>query len=211
MTVEWLEIGEAAKILGVHFTTLRRWADAGKIPYTRSVSGRRRFNRSVMEQIASSDELKEQPLDLAPIETQTLDQTRRNAHDLLSHSGQWASTMNNEQRIAFRYSGQRLLGLLLQVTSHENSEPYIAEGKRLAQDYGDLCYRAGMSIIQLVETFLGFRRNILESIYATNRLANPRDSESQVLFERANDFFDMFLLCMLDRYVSLQELPEVRS
>jgi len=38
-----ISIGEAAKELGVSTKTLRRWTDAGKIKYERSVSNQRRF------------------------------------------------------------------------------------------------------------------------------------------------------------------------
>ena len=38
-----LSIGEAAKLLGVHKTTLRRWEDAGKINPVRTPGGQRRY------------------------------------------------------------------------------------------------------------------------------------------------------------------------
>ena len=43
MPERYFPISEAAKRLGVHHTTLRKWANEGKIGYTRTVGGRRRF------------------------------------------------------------------------------------------------------------------------------------------------------------------------
>lgn len=38
-----VRLGVAAEILGVHPVTVRRWANAGKIPSSRTAGGERRF------------------------------------------------------------------------------------------------------------------------------------------------------------------------
>jgi excisionase family DNA binding protein len=43
MSQEWLTLSEAAQALGVHPTTLRRWADHGDIPVRVTPGGHRRF------------------------------------------------------------------------------------------------------------------------------------------------------------------------
>lgn len=40
----WLSLKEASDFLGVHFTTLRGWADQGEIPVLRTPGGHRRFS-----------------------------------------------------------------------------------------------------------------------------------------------------------------------
>jgi predicted site-specific integrase-resolvase len=42
--MEYIVCRKAAKILGVHPNTLRKWADAGKIKHIRSASGQRRYD-----------------------------------------------------------------------------------------------------------------------------------------------------------------------
>ena len=37
---QWLDLSAAADYLGVHFTTLRRWTDDGKVPCIRTPGGR---------------------------------------------------------------------------------------------------------------------------------------------------------------------------
>lgn len=44
-----LPIGEAARILGVHVETLRRWEAAGHIESVRTLGGQRRFRRADVE------------------------------------------------------------------------------------------------------------------------------------------------------------------
>src|SRR3972149_2911713 len=46
---EWLNLSEAARILGVHPSTLRTWADRGELPAHRTPGRHRRFLRSDIE------------------------------------------------------------------------------------------------------------------------------------------------------------------
>ena len=48
---EVLRLSEAAALLGVHPDTLRRWADAGQVPCTRTPGGERRFTRADVEAV----------------------------------------------------------------------------------------------------------------------------------------------------------------
>ena len=55
MPERYLPISEAAKRLGVHHTTLRKWANSGKIDYTRTVGGRRRFPESEINRLLGKE------------------------------------------------------------------------------------------------------------------------------------------------------------
>lgn len=48
---QWLTLQEAARLLGVHQNTLRRWADAGYVRVHRTPGGHRRFERAQIEQL----------------------------------------------------------------------------------------------------------------------------------------------------------------
>ena len=49
---QWLSLREAAKRLSVHTTTLRRWADEGRIPVMLTPGGHRRFAASDVDHIS---------------------------------------------------------------------------------------------------------------------------------------------------------------
>jgi len=51
---EWLSLDEAAKRLKVHPTTLREWADKGRIRAYRTPGGHRRFSEADVETYAAS-------------------------------------------------------------------------------------------------------------------------------------------------------------
>ena len=52
-TEQWLSLSQAAEMLGVHSTTLRRWADNGKITFMLTPGGHRRFALSDLNQFAA--------------------------------------------------------------------------------------------------------------------------------------------------------------
>ena len=202
---EWYELAEAAHLLGVHFTTLRRWADAGKIAHMRTPGGRRKFHRSVLAAwLTSGQQVAQEPQStMAPLEMQTLKVTRENTQALAKRGSNWMELISPEQRMAFRYSGQRMLALMMQVIAHQDAEPFMAEARHVALDYSEMAFRAGLTSSQLVEAFLFFRRSILVSLHATSSLSSSHDPEGQRLFERANDFFDLFLMTTLDHFLKL--------
>ena len=51
MPDQWLSLSEASALLGVHASTLRRWADSGRVPCQRTPGGHRRFNRRKLVQM----------------------------------------------------------------------------------------------------------------------------------------------------------------
>ena len=138
---EWLALGKAAELLGVHTMTLRRWSDSGRFPSYRTAGGHRRFAlrdiESFIEQgsaspgLESSDEALEiKPVEISFAETEeawadtALGQTRQ----LVSGDDrqQWLSTIDSQElRAQYRQMGHNLMGLLLQYVAADeaNVEP----------------------------------------------------------------------------------------
>src|SRR4029077_14987698 len=46
---EWLTLGQAARILGVAQSTIRKWSDAGRVPAFYTPGGHRRYRRTDLE------------------------------------------------------------------------------------------------------------------------------------------------------------------
>uniref|UniRef100_A0A7C4PUS7 Helix-turn-helix domain-containing protein n=1 Tax=Anaerolinea thermolimosa TaxID=229919 RepID=A0A7C4PUS7_9CHLR len=200
----WLSLSEAADILGVHFTTLRRWADAGDIECMRTPGGRRRFNVEVIVQFLQHHQ--QTPVLNLPtvIETRVIDHTRRNLQKSSSITRHWIGQFNDEQKTQFRQTGSRLTALLMQYSNRaENGGAFLEEGKRISAGYGTLCYQAGLPITETIQAFLFFRRSILDAVHETDFLSEINDAESHQLYQRASFFFDEMLMALVSQYFSL--------
>ncbi len=127
-TPSWLELSEAADFLGVHFTTLRRWADAGQVPCIRTPGGRRRFSRTELTAFLAGlhsgqfrDNKAEAKLLPAPV-----------THTGLAREP-WYPRLDDAQRAAMRVEGQGLMAVLMQYATRTNGgEVFLEEGRRVA-------------------------------------------------------------------------------
>ncbi len=206
MSVEHLlELGEAARMLGVHPSTLRRWADEEKVSHVRTLNGRRRFRPEAIEAVRNEMRQGNPPHPLpAVVPAENKDFNRRHSADLASLGGGWVSHLSEEQVLLFRYSGQKLLGLMMQFISRtDGAETFLEEARNVAGDYGFICFKAGLNLAQTAEAFLHFRRSILESVLATSGLSGPHDRDGHRLFLRTIDFYDAILVATLERHARL--------
>jgi excisionase family DNA binding protein len=99
---DFLELGEAAKLLEVHPSTLRRWADIGKIHHVRTLSGRRRFTRAAI--LHTREEMQRAPeqVEGGQFELKTLSLARQRSAAIPSQEASWMAQLNEDQRLLFR-------------------------------------------------------------------------------------------------------------
>jgi excisionase family DNA binding protein len=200
VTSSWLELGEAADFLGVHFTTLRRWADAGQVPFIRTPGGRRRFSQAELTAF------------LAGLHSGGLaDNKARGKPGLptpvsqLTHSGlarePWYPRLDETQRAAMRVEGQGLMAVLMQYATRTNGgDVFLEEGRRVASRYGIACQRVGLTLAETIQTFVNVRRGIMDSVYQAGALAGAPDGDTWRLYDRMNTFLDNMLLAMLESF-----------
>lgn len=190
----WLELSEAADYLGVHYTTLRRWSDAGQVPCIRTPGGRRRFSRAELSAF------------LAGMRSANLDHPQLAAlGGQLRHatyiSEPWYTRLDDAQRAAMRVEGQGLMAVLMQYAGRPSGgEVFLDEGRRVASRYGVACQRAGLSLGETVNTFIHVRRNIMDNVYQAGSLAGAPDPDAWRLYDRMNTFLDNMLLAMLESF-----------
>jgi excisionase family DNA binding protein len=201
---QWLDVSEAAKYLGVHFTTLRRWADAGDIPSIRTPGGRRRFHITELENFIQTSRQNNRRDMILHWGTKVINNSRQQIQDRNLQAESWMKNLATEQKNNLRLSGNRLMGLLMQYTSRlENGEPFLEEGKHIAKEYGQICHNAGLPISQSIQAFLFFQRSILGAVHETGVMSGISDQESTNIYQRASFFFDVLLIAMVDQYERL--------
>lgn len=195
-TDRWLELGEAAQLLGVHFSTLRRWANEGQVPCYRTPGGQRRFKqselRAFLDSLRSGDAVLPVLAALPPAY----------ATPQVGVAGEpWAGKFDAAQRTALRSEGRQMMAVLMQYATRGNGgEVFLEEGRRMAGDYGRLCRSAGLSLVETAQAFVRVRRSIMDSVYEAGSLAGSPDAETWRLYDRMNHFLDSMLLATLEAY-----------
>lgn len=210
----WLELSEAADYLGIHFTTLRRWADDGRVLCIRTPGGRRRFKKEELDAFVAS---LRQGDSRAVALLRKFDQPV--AIEGVGHSSvreePWYNRLDETQRSAMRAEGQQLMAVLMQyATRAAGGEAFLKEGRRLAGHYGEVCHAVGLSLVETVRAFNLVRRSITDSVYEAGALAGPPDADSWRLYDRTNHFLDTMLLTILEAFDNARSrvrLPEARK
>ena len=138
-------------------------------------------------------------------EGRALNLARKHIHGHLLHRQSWLSSLGDRHRLTYRQQGRRLLGLLLQFCSRsDRGEAFLDEGMRLAAEYGATCRETGLSVTEVVETFLVFRRSVVDGVQETCALNGPSDADGLRLYHRMNDFLDSLLLATIESFSTAQ-------
>lgn len=203
-TTTWLELSEAARYLGVHFTTLRRWTDNGKVPCIRTPGGRRRYQLAALTAFLASLQQGEPHVAASASSSLSLISFLPPKH-LGIASEPWYSRLDAAQRHAMRSGGQQLMAVLMQYATRANGgEVFLQEGQRLAAAYGEASQRAGLSLIETLRAFLLVRRSINDSVHQAGALDGAPDADTWRLYDRMSTFLDAMLLATVEAYTQAQ-------
>jgi excisionase family DNA binding protein len=196
---QWLDLSDAARFIGVHFTTLRRWADAGKAPCYRTAGGRRRFRRDELTAFLADTHHGTQAA-LAPM-PQVVNPAGIRMRHLQAGDEAWYQKISEAQRDSMRRGGRELMALLMQyATRTSGGEAYLQEGQRLAAQYGRACHEADLTLVETLQAFLHVRQSIFDSVYEAGALAGSPDADNWRLYHRMTAFLDAMLLATVEAY-----------
>lgn len=179
----YLSLSAASKLLGVHSTTLRRWADDGAVPVYVTPGGHRRFARKDIEALAARRPISAHALGSAWA-ARALAQTR---NDLAAPSARpaWLASISDEERAAWRRIGQQLMGVVLHyINSLRNDDDLLAEARRIGGEYAARARQAGMPLTAALEAALFFRDSLVESAMGLPEEAHLRPEASARLLRR---------------------------
>lgn len=199
---EWLSLGEAAEILGVHPSTVRHWADSGDLPSQRTPGGHRRFRRSDLQHWAVL-----RGRDMAPAEARLMMQNALGRARMEIGEGQlrgkpWYDAMDEEARRVHRRLGRHLLELLTTyLADPEKHQDVQAEVHKLGTEYAELSHREGISLADSVRAFLFFRDLLLESVIELAEMLSlntPLDWGDRI--QQVHTITDEMLLALIEQY-----------
>jgi excisionase family DNA binding protein len=178
----YLSLSAASKLLGVHSTTLRRWADGGAVPVFITPGGHRRFARRDSEAGAARHPLSSQALGNAWA-AKAIAHTRS---DLATQGRQsWMARIDDADRAAWRRLGQQLMGVVLHyINSPRDDDDLLAEARRIGGEYALHARRAGMPLTAALEAALFFRDSLVDAAMDLPEGTHLRPNESARLLRR---------------------------
>ncbi len=199
MDDQWLSLSEVAELVGVHPSTIRTWADQGRLPVHRTQGGHRRFRRSEVELCMRSQRINS-PGEIGTMIQSALKRTRMQIGEGRLEAEEWYHKLNSEARDQYRESGRALLqGLISSLTNDEPEN--IAEARALGYEYASRGMRCGLTCAEATHAFLFFRSLLLDSMLSVYESAAIRSADLWGnMFRRTNHFTDQILITLLETY-----------
>jgi excisionase family DNA binding protein len=199
---DWLSLTEASELLGVHPTTLRRWADAGRVPSFRTPGGHRRFQAPELEAWMAGRPLSPQGREPETMLHSAVGYARQEmALQRVSGELWYRAFPGEEERQVMRDMGRRLFGLAIQYMSRRRDHaPVLQEGQRIGDFFGQTCAQHGVGLADTVRALVFFRDSLLRATTSSHTLVASHDEEGQRLQSQLAFFLDAVMDACLTRY-----------
>jgi len=205
---EWLSLAQAAARLGIHPTTLRRWANQGQIPVSLTPGGHRRFRRGDLETLAIQ---RRQLKTIGALEQtwagHALHETRRELSDIHLRPA-WLSRFDDEARLFYRQLSLRLMGVCMQYLAGAGlDESLLEEARWIGKTYGDRFLMQHVALSDGLSILAFFRSNMLEAALQVPEAAQLRPEASQGLVRRLTSLLDAVELGIATAYERSLTVP----
>lgn len=194
----WLTLHEVSAQLGVAPSTVRRWADAGRIPARRTDGGHRRFDPAAVRALRASLAPAEPRASGAPPSIGQLAVSTRRLGQQPWHAHFASAAVGDEMRGL----GQRLLGLLIQYLVWQgDTSRFLHDGRQMGARYGEIARDAGISMRDTMQAFLYFRGTFWRTALQMPAVTQASDvAEVMRIAERIDHFMNEVLLSTISAY-----------
>jgi excisionase family DNA binding protein len=193
----WLTLSEAAQLLGVHPTTLRRWADQGDIPVIVTPGGHRRFLRDDLLTFVNQRQPSANPGqvwgDYALIEP------RRRL--IGGPEPRWVAVFRPEQRGEERELGRRFMSLIKQhIYAPADDQTLLVEAKSIAVHYAQICVQAQLTAAESLEATTFFRDTMTEVAVQIPQVASLEGDAQLRLLRKINQIFNVVQVTVVETF-----------
>jgi excisionase family DNA binding protein len=199
---QWLTLSEASKVVGVHFTTLRRWADSGSVPCFRTPGGHRRFRADDLARWMERRETAALVLLPDSMIQSAVGYTRREMaqQDVARHP--WHAAFSGEaERREMGETGRSLFGLAIRyITRNQGRERVLKEGQRIGRYYGRRCAQRNVPLVETVRAFIFFRRALSSAMGPGQAGGGQFDAEDARIQQNLHEYLDEVMCACLDSY-----------
>ena len=204
MVDEWLSLSDAARLLGVHPSTVRLWSDKGALPVHKTQGGHRRYkkgeillwaqtnSRSHVDTIAPEGMMQE----VVRSVRMQISEGRLEAESLYQK-------LDEDARVQYRMSARSLFqGLMNYVAT--NGEEAATEAYAIGYEYASRARRYQLSYVDAARAFLFFRDTLVESVVKVYSEANVPSKQATDMYTKIHTFTDEILISLLETYRKLE-------
>jgi excisionase family DNA binding protein len=195
---EWLNLSEAAALLGVHPSTVRNWSNQGLLPLHRTQGGHRRFLRKELELWLQSQR-PGGPKEINLVTQNALRTTRFQISEGRLNEESWYQKLDEEAREQYRQSGRTMLQGMIQFINSE--ERAVFEAESIGYEYASRGRRYGMNSVEATQAFLFFRNLLVESMLDVFESAAVNTASTwNEMYRKITVFTDEILITILETY-----------
>ena len=184
---KWISLGRACEILGVNESTLRHWADSGRLRTFRTPGGHRRFFAEDIEGFVGSGASSG-----AIVPEGALVRMRRRLIRRRATAPELSGNFDEAARTRLRVLGRRLVALASEWLAASRPRPELSEEARyLGGEYGRELAAGGVGPRDAISAFIFFRNTLLDSL-VTSAASGARPDiaalEDEILLEIAGAY-----------------------
>ena len=197
---QWLTLKDASEFLGVHFTTLRNWADSGEIPVFRTPGGHRRFSAADLRRFLAERVDKSVVTDSDAVFDMAVGQVRQEIQKMDHGEMSWHYPLDAMASDMRRQRGRQLFLLAIGfVMKPGQRERILVDGRGLGCEYGREAAFGHVSLRDTGKAVQFFRSHLTQALAST--ASSPMlDADDVRVQQLINHFLDEVLYAVLDGY-----------
>lgn len=196
----WLTLKDASAFLGVHYSTLRNWADRGEIRVFRTPGGHRRFSvedlRTFLDERVGHTKLH----DSTDMVEAAVVRVRQEIQSIPQEELRWRYALDAHEGDVHRERGRKLFSLAISYVLKPNQRARILrEGRILGERYGEDAAHNDVGLRETGKAVQFFRGQLTQLLRHSE---NPRvlDADDVRVRQLLDQFLDEVLFSVLDGY-----------
>ena len=204
MTDEWLSLSDAAKLLGVHPSTVRLWSNKGVLPVHKTQGGHRRYKRGeILLWAETNSKSREEAIEPEGMMNEVVKNVRMQISEGRLEAESWYQKLDEEARKQYRLSSRSLFqGLMNYIAT--NGEAAATEAYAIGYEYASRARRYNLTYVDAAKAFLFFRDTLVESVSKVYSEAHVSSKRATEMYTKMHTFTDEILISLLETYRKLE-------
>lgn len=192
----WMTLSEASAFLGVDASTLRAWADAGRIHAFRTPGGHRRFARDELDVFVHRNR-SGKPVRSSALIGRSGAQWLQGKPLQRIRGEQWYAAIDSQTAAALRHTCRRLMRALAgYISGGPRQRVYLLEGERASRALGASVASLQLTPSAAVRAFLSFRELVTRTVSTKSA---PLDQKVRSI-QHIEVFLNRALVRMMNAY-----------